>query len=412
LILFVAARLAGEAFEQAGQSPMIGEVLAGVVLGPAVFGLIDPNPAGQPGASLAVVAQLGVLVLVLLAGMELGREGLRQAVKERSILVAFVEFVLPFALGYSLASALGMNFPQSLFLGTALAVTALPVSVRILMDLNLLHSRIGRAIVSVALANDLVAFAMLGLILEVTRLGATSLDPSILGYAVLKNVLFLGLVLCLSVALKGAMRVAPGGLSYFQTLVEKLKGHERGMAISVILALFLGAAAEAVGIHFAIGVFYGGVLITPKLLGQARFVKMRSAVQTITFGLLAPVFFGFVGLNFTFHVGSWPVIVIVTLIAFFGKLFGGILGGLFAGFRGKPLLALGVGLNARGMMELLLAQVGLATGIIDANLYSALVIMTLLTTLSTPPLLRRIMRGFKAKDVLPEIAIPVQEPGG
>ena len=106
------------------------------------------------------------------------------------------------------------------------------------------------------------------------------------------------------------------------------------------------------------------------------------------------------------------MIVIVTLIAFFGKLFGGILGGLFAGFRGKPLLALGVGLNARGMMELLLAQVGLATGIIDANLYSALVIMTLLTTLSTPPLLRRIMRGFKAKDVLPELAIPVKEPGG
>ena len=412
MILFVAARLAGEAFEQAGQSPMIGEVLAGVVLGPAVFGLIDPSPAGQPGASLAVVAQLGVLVLVLLAGMELGREGLRQAVKERSILVAFVEFVLPFALGYSLASALGMNFPQSLFLGTALAVTALPVSVRILMDLNLLHSRIGRAIVSVALANDLVAFAMLGLILEVTRLGATSLDPSILGYAVLKNVLFLGLVLCLSVALKGAMRVAPGGLSYFQTLVEKLKGHERGMAISVILALFLGAAAEAVGIHFAIGVFYGGVLITPKLLGQARFVKMRSSIQTITFGLFAPVFFGFVGLNFTFHVGSWPVVIIITVVAFFGKLFGGILGGLFAGFRGKPLLALGVGLNARGMMELLLAQVGLATGIIDANLYSALVIMTLLTTLCTPPLLRRIMRGFKAKDVLPDLAIPMREPGG
>ncbi len=160
--------------------------------------------------------------------MELGREGLRQAVKERSILVAFVEFVLPFALGYSLAAALGMNFPQSLFLGTALAVTALPVSVRILMDLNLLHSKIGRVIVSVALANDFVAFTMLGLILEVTRLGATSLDPAILGYAILKNVLFLGLVLCLSVVLKAAMRAKPGGLPYFQRLLNRLRGHERG----------------------------------------------------------------------------------------------------------------------------------------------------------------------------------------
>ena len=391
---------------------MIGEVLAGIVLGPSLLGLIDPSATGQPGASLAVVAQLGILVLVLLAGMELGREGLRQAVKERSILVAFVEFVLPFALEYRLATAIGMTFAQDLCLGTALAVTAIPVSVRILMDLNLLHSKIGRAIVSVALANDLVAFAMLGLILEVTRLGATSLDPAILGYAVLKNVLFLGLVLCVSIGLKAAMRAKPGGLPYFQRVLNKLRGSERGMAISFILALFLGAAAEAVGIHFAIGVFYGGVLITPKLLGEARFVKMRSAVQTITFGLFAPIFFGFVGLNFTLHFGSWPMIVVITVIAFFGKLFGGVLGGLFAGFRGKPLLALGVGLNARGMMELLLAQVGLAAGIIDTNLYSALVIMTLVTTLSTPPLMKRIMKGFKARDVLPEIALNVKDSGG
>ena len=176
--------------------------------------------------------------------------------------------------------------------------------------------------------------------------------------------------------------------------------------------MLVDVAAEAVGIHFAIGVFYGGVLITPKLLGGERFVKIRSAVHTVTFGLLGPIFFGFVGLNLRLTFGTWPLIVAVVVIAFFGKLFGGIIGGLFAGFRGRPLIALGVGLNARGMMELLLAQVGLATGIIDANLYSALVIMTLLTTLSTPPLLRRIMRGFKVKDVLPEIAIPVQEPGG
>ena len=391
---------------------MIGEVLAGILLGPSVFGLIDANPAAQPGASLVVVSQLGILVLVLLAGMELGREGLHQALKERSILVAFVEFILPFALGYSLATALGMTFPQCLFLGTALAVTALPVSVRILMDLNLLHSKIGRAIVSVALANDLVAFAMLGLILEVTRLGATSLDPAILGYAVLKNVLFLGLVFCISLVLKGLMRAKPGGLPYFQRLLNRSQGQERGMAISIVLALFLGAAAELVGIHFAIGVFYGGVLITPRLLGQARFVKMRSAVQTITFGFLAPIFFGFVGLNFTLQFGSWPMIVVITLIAFFGKLFGGILGGLFAGFRGRPLFALGVGLNARGMMELLLAQVGLAAGIITADLYSALIIMTLVTTLTTPPLMKRIMRGFTVKDVLPEIALNVREPGG
>src|SRR6267143_1099665 len=194
---------------------MIGEVLAGIVLGPSLLGLIDPSATGQPGASLAVVAQLGVLVLVLLAGMELGREGLRQAVKERSILVAFVEFILPFALGYSLGSALGMNFPQSLFLGTALAVTALPVSVRILMDLNLLHSRIGRAIVSVAMANDLVAFAMLGLVTP---------EPGMTLFIVAKNLLFIGLVFAVATVLKLTTRLSGNSESYMQKFVHKLRG--------------------------------------------------------------------------------------------------------------------------------------------------------------------------------------------
>ncbi|HLA47092.1 MAG TPA: cation:proton antiporter [Thermoplasmata archaeon] len=403
LILFVAARLAGEAMEQIRQSPMIGEVLAGIVLGPTVLGLVDPNPLAEPGASLSVVAQLGVLVLVLLAGLELGREGLQRAFRERSMLVAMVAFFLPFALGYSLALALGMSFPQSLFLGTALAVTALPVSVRILMDLSLLHSRIGRAIVSVALVDDLVAFAMLGLILEFARLDSVAPDMATVAFVVGKSLTFLALVFSVSVLLKMTMRSAPDGSSHMQRLLAKLRGQESGFALGIILALALGAAAEILGIHFAVGVFYGGLLVTPKLIGAAQFVKIRSAVSVVTFGLLAPIFFGFVGLNFTLSFGSWPLIIAITVIAFFGKLFGGVLGGLFVGFRGARLVALGVGLNARGMMELLLAQVALAAGIIDAGLYSALVVMTLVTTLTTPPLLRRLLGRFRADDILPTV---------
>src|SRR5205809_8050166 len=125
-----------------------------------VLGLINPEPTASFGKSLNVVANLGVFILVLLARIELGREGLRKAFKERSMVVAIVEFFLPFSLGYSLAAALGLTFSQSLFLGTAMAVTALPVSVRILLDLNLLNSRLGWAIVSVALVHALVAFGM------------------------------------------------------------------------------------------------------------------------------------------------------------------------------------------------------------------------------------------------------------
>jgi len=403
LIIFVSARAGGELMEKLRQSPMIGEVLAGILVGPMVLGLIDPNPATSFGSSLNVVANLGVFVLVLLAGIELGREGLRKALQERSMIVAFVEFFLPFSLGYSLAAALGMTLVQSLFVGTALAVTALPVSVRILMDLNLLNSRLGRAIVSVALVNDLVAFAMLGLVVQFTNLGTSAPESVTIGLVVLNNVLFVGLVFCVATILKLTTRLGRNSESYMQTFVAKLRGQEASFALCIATALGLGGAAELLGIHFAVGAFYGGILMTPRLLGQVQFDRIRNAVSSVTFGLFAPIFFAFVGVKLSITLTAWPLIVAITAVAFIGKLLGGILGGTVAGFRGAPLIALGVGLNARGMMELVLAQVGLAAGIIDADFYSALVIMTLTTTLCTPPILKRLMRRFKLEDVMPTV---------
>jgi len=344
---------------------------------------------------------------VLLAGIELGREGLRKAFKERSMVVAVVEFFLPFSLGYSLAAALGMTFAQSLFLGTAMAVTALPVSVRILLDLNLLNSRLGRAIVSVALVNDLVAFAMLGLVVQFTSLGASTPEGVTIGLVALNNVLFIGLVFCVATVLKLTTRLGRNSESYMQTFVSKLRGQEASFALCISTALGLGAAAELLGIHFAVGAFYGGLLMTPQLLGRVQFNRVRNAVSSVTFGLFAPVFFAYVGLKFSVTFTAWPLILGITAIAFIGKLIGGLMGGFVAGFRGAPLLALGVGLNARGMMELLLAQVGLATGIIDTNLYSALVIMTLTTTLCTPPILKHLLRRFTVADILPRVPGPV-----
>src|SRR5437899_12882481 len=126
--------------------------------------------------------------------------------------------------------------------------------------------------------------------------------------------------------------------------------------------------------------------MTPQLLCMHQLNRVRNAVSSVTFGLFAPVFFAFVGLKFSVSFGAWPLIVAITAIAFIGKLIGGLMGGFVAGFRGAPLVALGVGLNARGMMELLLAQVGIATGVIDTSLYSALAALTLPTILCRPPI--------------------------
>src|SRR5205807_2028709 len=187
----------------------------------------------------------------------------------------------------------------------------------------------------------------------------------------MKNVLFLGLVFAIATVLKQTARLGRDSISYMQKFVTKLRGQEASFAVCVATALGLATAAELLGIHFAVGAFYGGILMTPQLLGREPFNRVRNATSAVTFGLFAPIFFAFVGLKFALVFEAWPLILAVTATAFVGKLLGGLMGGRVAGFRGSPLLALGVGLNARGMMELLLAQVGLATGIINATVLAA-----------------------------------------
>lgn len=404
LLLFLVARLAGEVMERIHQSPMLGEVLTGIVLGPALLGLIDPNPATTLGESLNVVATLGIFVLVLLAGMELGREGLRQAIRERSAFVAGIEFVLPFVLGYLFAGTLGFGFAGSLFLATAMAVTALPVSVRILLDLNLLHSRLGRAMVSVALANDLIAFAVLGIVVGLYGAGGGSTDALTAAVVVLKIAGFVAFILLMGAGLRRLGRASTDHGSAMQRFLERLKAPESAFAMCIGLALMLAAAAEGLGIHFAVGVFYAGILITPELVGREQFFQIRRSISAVSFGLFTPIFFGFVGLQFVLDASSWPLILEITAVGFVGKFVGGLIGGYVAGFRGAPLVALGFGLNTRGMMELILAQVGLTVGIIQADLYSALIVMTMVTTLIAPPIMKRLLRKFRLEDVLPEAA--------
>jgi len=391
LLLLLATRLAGEVCRRAGQAPLIGEVITGVLLGPAVLAWVNPDPTAALGAALGVVVTLGILFLVLSAGLEVGAEGLRQALRDRTYIVAATEFVFPFGLGYALAQGLGMDFVGSLFLGTAMSVTALPVSVRILMDLNLLGTRFGRGIVSVAAANDVLAFALLGIVVEVHLTAGVGFPTGELAVSVVKVLAFIGFIYSIG----WLFRRAPRGTErrYLASVVARLRTPEAAFAVVLLVALAMGVGAEQLGLHFAIGVFYAGVFLTRQTIGEGPFVLVQNSMRSVSLGFLAPLFFAFVGLNVVLVTSNWSLVFAVTAVAFVGKVVGGLIGGSLAGFRGHALAALAVGLNARGMMELLLAQVGLATGIIGADLYSAIVIMTLVTTLSTPPILKYILKG-------------------
>lgn len=394
LILLLTTRIAGELFRRAGHAPLIGEVLTGIVLGPAVLAFVDPSPMTPTGSVLAILVPFGILFLVLSAGMEIGAEGLRQVLREGTIILAATEFVFPFGLGYALGQALGMDFLGSLFLGTAMAVTALPVSVRILMDLNLLGTKLGRAIVAVAAVNDVTAFALLGIVvgLQASAGGPVPVTDIVFGTA--KVLGFVGVIYAVGWTLKQRPRAA-GSRRYLATLVAAMKSPEATFAIVLLIAVSMGVGAEYLGLHFAIGVFYAGVFLTRETIGDGHFVLVQNAFRGISLGFLAPIFFAFVGLNVVLTVSNWTIVFAVIAVAFVGKVVGGLIGGSLAGMRGHTLAALSVGLNARGMMELLLAQVGLAAGIINVDLYSAIVIMTIVTTISTPPIMKYLLKGVK-----------------
>jgi len=401
LILLLSTRIAGELFRRAGHAPLIGEVLAGVVLGPAVLAVINPSPASAEGAILAVLVPFGILFLVLSAGMEVGYEGLRAVIQEGTYIIAATEFVFPFALGYAFGQALGMNFVGSLFLATAMSVTALPVSVRILMDLDMLGTKLGRAIVAVAARDDVMAFALLAVVLALHRSTGGPLPVETIAFDVAKVLTFVGFIYCVGWLLR---RRPKGETSrpYLASLMSWLGSGEAAFAIILLIAVAMGVTAEGLGLHFAIGVFYAGVFLTRDTVGEGHFLLLKNTVRNVNLGFLAPIFFAVVGLLVVLQVSNWALVLMVTAVAFLGKVVGGLIGGTLAGMRGHELAALSVGLNARGMMELLVAQVGLAAGIIDLNLYSAIVIMTIVTTLSAPAMMKYILRGAKSEVVTEE----------
>src|SRR3989442_240791 len=171
---------------------------------------------------------------------------------------------------------------QSPTIGEVLAGILVGPVVRGLVRLDLLNWRLGRAIVSVALVNDRVAFAMLGLVVQFTSLGASTPEGLTIGLVALNNVLFVGLVFCVATILKLTTRLGRNSESYMQTFVSKLRGQEASFALCISTALELGAAAVLLSIHFAVGGFYGGLLLTPQLPGQGRFNRVRNALSPVT----------------------------------------------------------------------------------------------------------------------------------
>lgn len=396
LLLLAFARVLGELMERIGQPAMMGEILAGILLGPSVLNLIHMN------SELTVFSQLGVFMLVIIAGMEINVVQIVEGLKGKNILISLAGFFIPLIMGLGMGFIFKLDLVESLFISLCISITALPISVRILMDLNKLNTDIGNKIIAAAIFNDVVALSILGILLDGLKTSSPGVYNQVtlsavalsVGFTLLKVIAF---ILLVYIAFRVIDRLSEKK-NYTKLKIDRmvgaLKSKESLFAIIFVFILAFASVSEAVGLHFVIGAFFGAMLLSHELLGKENFKIVEKSISTIAMGFLAPIFLTTVGLQFSLgSLTNIPLLCGVLIVSFISKIVGGYLGGKGAGFSDRDALTIGVGLNARGIMELVIANIALSAGFISSGTFSILVLMGIVTTFSTPLLLKKIFKN-------------------
>lgn len=396
LVLLVFTRIFAELAERTGLPAIVGELVAGVALGFVLRGSLDTLvllwSACQSETFTALVS-LGMFFLMLLAGIRM--EPLEFArVSKSAILVAVGGMIVPvmagFALGLEVLPESPFRLVQSLFLGTALAITAVPVAVRIFMDLGQLDSPVGKTVIAAALWDDLLSLFLLALLLAALGENSSgSFQPATVILLLGKAVFFFAVTI-------------PVGFFVFP-LVGRYLRHlhfpEVDFSMLLIAALAYATFAEIMGLHFIIGAFLAGMFFHPNVVDGDVYDRVEQQMSGITRGFLAPIFFVSVGLHLDFSaIARVPgFVAVLTLIAFVSKLVGAGLPAYWVGHSKRESLMVGIGMSGRGAVELIVAGIALEAGLflqpyptpaIVESLFSAIVVMALTTTVITPILLR------------------------
>jgi Kef-type K+ transport system membrane component KefB len=380
----------GELFRQVRQPTVIGEILAGVLLGPSVLGVLAPNLSSAlfPGLQtqlLGSLAWLGSVFLLLVAGLEINLAILvqqRRVVALTSLIGIAVPFTFGLLLGFNLPDAYLINPAQrllfSLFMATALSISAIPIIAKILMDLGLLRTGVGQAILGAAIVNDLVGWVFFAVILSM--LTTTVESNGSVTVTVLLTITF-----------------AMACLTFGRRLVAKLIGFfkdlnlppEGILGVAVLVAFLCAAFTQWIGIHAIFGAFLAGVMIGET--GEAS-NGPRALLRQMVFYIFAPIFFASMGLraNFVTHF-DLPLVLAVLAIAVAAKFTGGYLGAYLGGRRGHEACAIGFGLMPQGAMGIILAFLALEFSLINETVFVALVSTALVTSILSGPLIKRAM---------------------
>jgi Kef-type K+ transport system membrane component KefB len=391
VVILGASRLIGWVFQRMHQPQVVGEMFAGILLGPSLLGAALPTLSAalfppQTLGALNALSQLGLLLFMFLVGLELDTGLLRKRVHV-AVVTSHASIIAPFLLGLALAVHLyptlaPANVPFlhfALFAGTAMSITAFPVLARILTERHLLNTPIGNIAIACAAVDDITAWCVLAGVVLLVRSSAATMP---FGVTIGGSLAYLGVMVF------GVRRVARRFAAAYRPDGEVSQGL---LALILLLVLLSALCTEWLGVHALFGAFLAGAVL-PR---EHQFVEALTArLRDVTVVLLLPLFFAFTGLRTSIGLLNDPALwldcALIILVAIAGKFGGSALVAHWSGMTWREASAIGILMNTRGLVELVALNVGLDIGVISPTLFTMMVFMALVTTFMTTPLLQRI----------------------
>ena len=389
-IIILTAKLGGYLSTRLGQPSVLGELLVGLILGPSLIDITHLSfiTNSHLGETIAELGELGVMLLMFLAGLELEFKDLARNVKV-SALAGSLGVILPVGLGLIFGELLGMDFSHAMFLGLTLGATSVSISAQTLMELKVLRSRVGLGLLGAAVFDDILVILLLSVYLALEG-GGGGFGAIML--VIGKMILFL--VLSVAFGLWALPRIT--------RVTARLNISQGIVSLAIVTLLFYGLAAEVVGGMAAItGAFVAGLMFGRTQESH----QIESGLASLAYSFFVPIFFISIGLDVNIREldssALW-IAALISLIAIFGKILGAGFGAWAGKFSMRESLQLGIGMVSRGEVGLIVAKVGLDSGLLSADIFSAIVGMVLVTTLVTPPMLRASFRSPKPPPAVPQ----------
>lgn len=397
IVILLVVKLFGWLCKLIGQASVIGEIIAGVVLGPSLLGLYFPEVSAHifPPSSLqniSLLSQIGLILFMFIVGMELDLKVIKNRA-QNAVIISHASIIFPFALGMLLAYFIYEEFTHAsvsfmsfaLFMGIAMSITAFPVLARIVHEKGINKSPLGSIVITCAAIDDITAWCLLAVVIAIAKAGSLSSSLFVILMAVVYVIIMFKIV-------RPILKRIVDNQHAKRTITKSVMG-------SFVLVLFVSSyITELIGIHALFGAFLAGVIMPSNIRFRNMLTEKMEYVALI---ILLPLFFVFTGLRTEIGLLNsthlWLICGLVIAVAIIGKFFGSALAARFIGQNWKDSLTIGALMNTRGLMELVVLNIGLDLGILTPEVFAMMVIMALVTTFMTSPSLSIIDRIFKKK---------------